>query len=156
MLHFLKFSSLETIIQIVYGQITKIGDRMKDRKLAITFKVLICPDFHWSQSMEKCSRIRSRLVSASRSIEITWFGPVLYTNLVKIEFLAKFMVFHIFFVSKQPTEHYQWDPSTRFDLFLIFLKSVFPREFSLHMTVLFNLFGPTTLDLIPVLSLASG
>ena len=100
MLHFLKFSSLETISQIVYGQITKIGDRMKDRKLAITFKVLICPDFHWSQSMGKCSRIRFRLVSASRSIEITWFGPVLYTNFVQIEFLAKFMVFHIFFCFK--------------------------------------------------------
>ena len=48
----------------------------------------------------KCSRIRFRLVSASRSIEITWFGPVLYTNSVKIEFLAKFMVFHTFFCFK--------------------------------------------------------
>ena len=70
---FLKFSSPETSFQIVYGRITKIDARIEDRKLAITFKVLICPKFHWPYSIVKCSRIRFRPVWASRSIEIIWF-----------------------------------------------------------------------------------
>ena len=73
LLHFLKFSSPETSFQIVYGRITKIDARIEDRKFAITFKVLICPKFHWPYSIEKCSRIRLRPVWASRSIAIIWF-----------------------------------------------------------------------------------
>ena len=47
--------------KIVYGRCTKIDVRIEDRKLTITFKVLICPKFHWSYSIEKCSRTRFNL-----------------------------------------------------------------------------------------------
>jgi len=73
-------------------------DRIKDRKLAITFIAPNCTKFCWPQFVDKWSRNRSRLVSVSRSIQLTWFWPLLYKIFIEIEFLAKFMVFHKFFL----------------------------------------------------------
>ena len=89
LLHFLKFSTLEPSCQIVYGQITKNIDRIDDRKLAITFKVPNPTHFCWYYVIEKGSRNRSRAVSVRKSMEVTWFLPILYKILFQIMFLSK-------------------------------------------------------------------
>ena len=70
-------------------------DRIEDRKLAIIFMSRNFPMSYWPYSIGKISRIRSRIVRASRSTEVTWFLLFLCKILFKIEFYEKFMVFHV-------------------------------------------------------------
>ena len=76
MLHFLKITSLETTFQNNLRVNYENFERIEDRKSAVTFYAVNCRTYDIPYSIEKCSRNRFRILSVSKSIEVTCFWPV--------------------------------------------------------------------------------